>query len=260
MIRLLSGAEESVLTEKIGSQMADRIYEPRNFFTVLGEGTYFLVFRCLDEKKTAVYADHENLIVLTDSDAVKKCVSDIDVDDNGIHQLAEFFLELTANDVYRLEGIENRIISLEERLLTSGRISREGMADIIKIRKELLKIKRYYEQMEFLTDELAAVDPAFSFVDKKFDRLMDFVLHLQEYIEQVREACQAQIDIEQNSIMKVFTVVTTIFLPLTLIAGWYGMNLQMPEYGLKWGYPLVIAISLAVVLGMVILFRKKKWF
>ena len=41
--------------------------------------------------------------------------------------------------------------------------------------------------MEFLTDEIAAIDPTFSFIDKKFDRLLDFVLHLQEYIEQVRE-------------------------------------------------------------------------
>ena len=54
-------------------------------------------------------------------------------------------------------------------------------------------MKRYYEQMEFLTDELRAVDPSFAFIDKKFDRLLEFVLHLQEYIESVREAYQSQI-------------------------------------------------------------------
>ena len=114
--------------------------------------------------------------------------------------------------------------------------------------------------MEFLTDELSAIDPSFGFIDKKFDRLLEFVLHLQEYIEQVREAYQSQIDIEQNNIMKVFTVVTSIFLPLTLIAGWYGMNLQMPEFHWAWGYPFVIAVSLSVVVALIVIFKRKKWF
>ena len=169
-------------------------------------------------------------------------------------------LELTANDVYKLESLENMIISLEDNLLMDKSPSGDGIRDIIKVRKDLLKVKRYYEQMEFLTDEIAAIDPAFGFIDKKFDRLLEFVLHLQEYIEQVREAYQSQIDIEQNNIMKVFTVVTSIFLPLTLIAGWYGMNLRMPEFKWAWGYPFVIGMSLAVIAALVIIFKKKKWF
>ena len=114
--------------------------------------------------------------------------------------------------------------------------------------------------MEFLTDEMSAVDPAFAFIDKKFDRLMEFVLHLQNYIESVRDAYQSQIDIEQNQIMKFFTVVTTIFTPLTLITGWYGMNFVMPEYDWSHGYAYVAGLSLAVVLVLILLFRRKKWF
>ena len=191
---------------------------------------------------------------------VMECVNNIDIPDDGILQLHEFMLELTANDVYKLESLENMIISLEDNLLMDKSPSGDGIRDIIKVRKDLLKVKRYYEQMEFLTDEIAAIDPAFGFIDKKFDRLLEFVLHLQEYIEQVREAYQSQIDIEQNNIMKVFTVVTSIFLPLTLIAGWYGMNLRMPEFKWAWGYPFVIGMSLAVIAALVIIFKKKKWF
>lgn len=260
MIQLISTAEESILQEKVGSHMMARFHDSRNFFTVLSEQTYFLIFRCLDDMKTAVYATCDELIIMTESPSVRKCADNIDVSDNGLHQLVELFLELTANDVYRLESLENMIITLEDHLLMNKRPSKDGIQDIIKVRKDLLKVKRYYEQMEFLSDELAAVDPSFRFIDKKFDRLMDFVLHLQEYIEQVREAYQSQIDIEQNNIMKVFTVVTSIFLPLTLIAGWYGMNLQMPEYEWSWGYPLVIGISLAVIAIMIVVFKRKKWF
>jgi magnesium transporter len=179
---------------------------------------------------------------------------------DGILQFHQFLLELTANDIYRLETLENMIIALEDRLFLDASPSGTGIKDIIKVRKDLLKSKRYYEQMEFLSDEMSAVDPAFSFIDKKFDRLMEFVLHLQSYIESVRDAYQAQIDIEQNQIMKFFTVVTTIFTPLTLITGWYGMNFSMPEYGWEHGYAYVSGLGLAVVLGLVLLFHKKKWF
>ena len=60
--------------------------------------------------------------------------------------------------------------------------------------------------------------------------------------------------------MTVLTVITTIFMPLTLIAGWYGMNfVNMPELGWKYGYPVVIVVSAAVVAFCLILFKKKKW-
>ena len=60
--------------------------------------------------------------------------------------------------------------------------------------------------------------------------------------------------------MKVFTVITAIFLPLTLIAGWYGMNLSMPEYSWAWGYPVVIAVSILIVIAEILYFKRHKWF
>jgi magnesium transporter len=60
--------------------------------------------------------------------------------------------------------------------------------------------------------------------------------------------------------MKVLTIITTIFMPLTLIAGIYGMNFEhMPELRLRWGYPFVLLLMLVIALLMLIFFRKKKW-
>ena len=60
--------------------------------------------------------------------------------------------------------------------------------------------------------------------------------------------------------MTVLTVVTTIFMPLTLIAGWYGMNFHfMPELNWKWSYPVVIILSIAIAVGSLLFFKKKKW-
>jgi magnesium transporter len=60
--------------------------------------------------------------------------------------------------------------------------------------------------------------------------------------------------------MKVFTVLTAVFLPLTLIVGWFGMNVKMPEYSWTYGYPYVIVLSIVVcgICGWI--FKKKKWF
>ena len=60
--------------------------------------------------------------------------------------------------------------------------------------------------------------------------------------------------------MKIFTVITTIFLPLTLVVGWYGMNVKMPEYDWTYGYLYVIIISIVLVLVSIYIIRKKKWF
>ena len=69
----------------------------------------------------------------------------------------------------------------------------------------------------------------------------------------------AALDYNANRIMKVFTVVTTVFLPLTLIVGWYGMNFQhMPELSSRFGYPAVIVLSILVVVLSLLFFKKKR--
>ena len=61
--------------------------------------------------------------------------------------------------------------------------------------------------------------------------------------------------------MKIFTIITTIFFPLTIIVGWYGMNFaNMPELTWKYGYLYVTALSVFVVILLIIIGKKKKWF
>lgn len=76
----------------------------------------------------------------------------------------------------------------------------------------------------------------------------------------MRELFQAEIDIRQNHIMKILTIVTTIFLPLSLVAGWYGMNFAyMPELSWKYGYPAVIVVSALVILICLLIMNKEKF-
>lgn len=76
----------------------------------------------------------------------------------------------------------------------------------------------------------------------------------------LREAYQSSIANRANEIMRVFTAITTIFMPLTVITGIYGMNFDhMPELHTKYGYFGVIGVMLTLGCGMLYVFRKKEW-
>lgn len=213
----------------------------------------------------------EDLFFVCEGDASYRLVQQLTADDTpgelpNEKMLYTFFNGLIKEDIAYIETLEENITDTEDALLTASK--KECAHEIIEFRRELLRLKRYYEQLnqifeELVENERGLIDRTylryFKALDNRIDRLFSHVLTLRDYVTQVREAYQAQIDIEQNSLMKVFTVVTAIFLPLTLIVGWYGMNLRMPEYGWPYGYLLVICLSVAVVLFSFIFFKYKRW-
>ena len=92
-------------------------------------------------------------------------------------------------------------------------------------------------------------------------RLTEDTQFLYEELVHIREVLDAALSYEQNRIMKLFTTVTTIFMPLSLIAGWYGMNFEgMPELHWRYGYLFVSVLSVLVVVACFWFFRRKKLF
>lgn len=182
--------------------------------------------------------------------------------------LARLFEQILDGDRAALERQEERIMQLEREIIVE-RQRGDYVRRIIMLRRRLLHLSRYYTQlietMEYLLlNENKLLDTRAAKLLKieksRAARLLASVSAQTEYVTQIREAYQSQVDISLNKTMKVFTVLTAIFLPLSLIAGWYGMNFNMPEYQSPWGYPLVIAVSVLTVGLCVFLFRKNKWF
>ena len=90
--------------------------------------------------------------------------------------------------------------------------------------------------------------------------LTDIHEALREKLNSLRNMHATNLSNKMNSIMKVLTVIATIFIPLTFIAGVYGMNFTyMPELAKPWAYPLVLGIMGALIIAMVIIFKRKKW-
>ncbi|NLW12241.1 MAG: hypothetical protein GX028_09530 [Clostridiaceae bacterium] len=178
-----------------------------------------------------------------------------------------FMEKIIIGHIEQHEQIEDEIALLENAYLTDRK--NIGPDRILMLQKKLLVYKRFYEQLQHVLDDVQETRHSlindenmrlFTLYTRRIERLLKNVLVLREYVTQVRESYEAETDISLNRIMRLFTVVTVIFLPLTLIAGWYGMNLQMPEYQWIWSYPLVIIVSIAIVVLTIIFFKKNKWF
>lgn len=168
-----------------------------------------------------------------------------------------------------LEMTERKIMEMEKELV-NGKIEQHLNKNIFNLRNDLSILKNYYEQLVDIGEELQENENNlfseddigyFRIFTVKSERLSNNTKALGENLIHLREALDASLNYSLNKTMKFFTVVTTIFLPLTLIVGWYGMNFtNMPEITWKYGYLMVIVLSLLVVIVCLILFRKKRYF
>lgn len=240
------------------------VYENFSFgvINVINKEEDFYVASELDFYLTSKY-----LVFVTrdNADIIKSMKGEMDGNSMDLERILYIFLDrLTASDNQILKDIEDDISDIEE-LVIKGE-NRDYIMDIVNLRKQLLFLKRYYEPLLDIAEGLEENENGlinerfiryFTILKNRIERLNGNVINLRDYITQVREAYQAQVDINLNKIMKVFTVITAIFLPLSLIAGWYGMNfVYMPELKWVWGYPFAFFLSGIVIAVCLIYFKK----
>lgn len=175
-----------------------------------------------------------------------------------INEMEQYLMEVEQEIVNgRINRNRNRSIFECKRLLSVWKNDYAQFLNMIEEINELEQKKRE-TNVPVLTEESACY---FRIYENKWKRLAKDTQFLYEELVHIREALDAALSYEQNRIMKVFTTVTTIFMPLSLIAGWYGMNFAwMPELKWRYGYLFVGIISVLVVLICIWFFKKKKLF
>jgi len=184
----------------------------------------------------------------------------------SITRLVYYFLsELIVRDYQYIEELQEEIEELEnldENISFTTHLKHLG--------KELLLLRNYYNNFVGIGEELQmnyhSIFPQddmryFEIYTRRIERLADSVQMLRELLNQAQEVHMSKLDYKLNQTMQFFTVVTTIFMPLTLITGWYGMNFKnMPELTNPYAYYILIGISLLIVMGLIFWFKKKKYF
>lgn len=176
--------------------------------------------------------------------------------------------DLIKEDADFLEEFEQRIERVEEQLMSMDQNDATRIINLVS--RELLRLGYYYEQMEdtgelLLSNANDLLDSSdanlYGLFSRHANRLYDRTRTLKEYAIQLFDLQQNQLDVKQNETMKVLTVVTSIFVPLTLLTSWYGMNFQyMPELASPIAYPLVLVACVAIVVAEIAYMRHRNWF
>ncbi len=166
-----------------------------------------------------------------------------------------------------LEKMGDTIDELEEELI--GDPAEKTLHRIHELKRELIDLRRsVWPLREAVNGLVKSESPLISDTTRIYLRdVYDHTIQVIDTIESYRDIVSGMIDIylssvsnRMNSVMKVLTIIATLFIPLTFLAGIYGMNFQyMPELAIPWAYPAFWVISIVVFVNMVIFFRRKKW-
>jgi len=182
--------------------------------------------------------------------------------------LAYVILDLVVDQNFILQDALDEIIdNTEEELL--GNPDNSTLAKIQKIKRELIYIRRTISPLRELLGSILRSDSDLFKENTQlyFKDVYDHVLRISETIELQRDMIYGLLDMYQthmsnkmNEIMKVLTVFASIFIPLTFLAGIYGMNFEyMPELKWRYAYPALWVVFIVVAVGLLVFFRKKKW-
>jgi magnesium transporter len=166
-----------------------------------------------------------------------------------------------------MENLEDRIMPLEEQVVNDPRP--EVLQRIHSLKNDLVFLRRsLWPLREMLArlyrDELPLVQtdtrPFLRDVHDHTIQVIEILESFQEIVSGMMDVYLSGISNRMNNIMKVLTIIATIFIPLTFIAGVYGMNFQhMPELAWRWSYPAILGLMTLVFIGMIIFFKRKRW-
>ena len=166
-----------------------------------------------------------------------------------------------------LERLGEHIESLEEELIDDP--SPESLDHIYRLRRDLLLLRRAaWPKREMINALLRDDHPLITDETRLYLRdCYDHAVEALEIVETYRELGASMLDVylssvsqRMNEVMKVLTIIATIFIPLTFVAGIYGMNFAyMPELQYRLGYPIALGAMAAVALALVVFFRRKGW-
>lgn len=166
-----------------------------------------------------------------------------------------------------LEHLGDQVESLEDELIdapgptTLARIH-HFKREMLMLRKAVWPLREVLSRLSRDESELISAETRLFLRD-----VYDHVIHVIDTVDTIRELLASMLDLymssvsnRMNEVMKVLTIFATLFMPLTFIAGVYGMNFEvMPELEWRFGYPAVLVVMLLVVVGLVAFFRRRRW-
>ena len=172
----------------------------------------------------------------------------VDFDADMIENMTQKVTQLS-NSI-SLREADEELLSEIKNLQEKTMLLRENIIDKQRVVSSMLR-------SEFISSEL---QPKLTIIIKDINSLIEHIKFSFDRLDYLQDAFLGYVNIEQNKIIKIFTIVSVIFMPPTLIASIYGMNFDfMPELHNKWGYPAAIILMILSSLLILLFFKRKKW-
>jgi magnesium transporter len=186
----------------------------------------------------------------------------------GPDYLAYLLLDIVVDGYFdTLEGFGDSVEMLEEQLLADP--SPQTLQQIHYLKQRMIQLRRgVWPLREVIGSMERGESPLIQDSTHVYLRdLYDHTIQVMDVVESYRDMLSSMLDVylssvsnTMNAVMKVLTIIGTIFIPLTFIAGIYGMNFRyMPELEARWGYPAVLVVMLVMVGAMLIYFKRRRW-
>jgi len=186
----------------------------------------------------------------------------------GADYLAYSMIDAVVDSYFMiLEKLGEKIELLEEELISDPKMG--TLHEIHYLKREMIFLRKAVWPLREVISMLVRGESALIHDSMKIylRDVYDHTIQVIDTIENLRDMVSGMLDIylssvsnRLNAVMKVLTIIATIFIPLTFIVGVYGMNFKyMPELEWRFGYPMIWLIMLAIGISMLILFRKKNW-
>jgi magnesium transporter len=224
------------------------------------------------EQKFAFALDEKGIVFIDDTSASKKILKKVKLRKKWRLPSLERFIydflnEIIIDDFRVMEDYEQELDEMEDEIinedseLTSQRVNdiRADIRDLKNHYEQLLDLGEVFEEDEnhFFKEENLRY---FRLYINRLERLRDTSNSIRDHTIQIRDVYKTHLDIKQNHIMTLLTMVTTVFTPLMLVVGWYGMNFKyMPELDYIWSYPIVFVSCILISILVLLFFRRKKW-
>lgn len=260
------------------SQLKCESFEGFEKFDLLAFDWYDVSNNITNTSKAVIYIDKDDLFIFCEDELSYEHMASIFNETESSNKTGQndnqmflyvFFSRLIKSDTVYLDKLEEKMNDDEEKILKMLPQAKDTLSKTSMYRKELLRLKRYYEQLDVIFDEMASNDnmllsdttvKRISALANRNERYLMTVRALQDIVNRMCDTYQSQLSIQQNEFMKIFTIITSVFLPLTLITGWYGMNFKyMPELKWRFGYMAVIVLCIVIVIVFIRYFKRNKW-
>ena len=217
--------------------------------------------------KNGILVSVRNAELKSFNESVKKIYANTRNFPSGYHVLVTLLETRVEFDTDMIEEITDQITGLSKTLNTEDDLDQDILIRIKDLQEKVMIIRQNIMDKQRVVSNMLKCDffpgdllPRLTMIIKDINSLFEYTRFGFDRLDYLQDTFLGLVNLQQNKIIKIFTVVSVIFLPPTLIASMYGMNFKiMPELEWEYGYPFSIAVMVVFSAAVLFYFRRKNW-